>query len=120
MARLLIVDDDSDIREMFFEFFDQRGHTVMTARDGVEGYELYKKGKFDLAIVDVDMPRMNGLELTRKIKAENEEFPIILLTAYSHLYNPADVLLLGVEAFLKKPVDIRQLVNIIEQTLKKS
>jgi YesN/AraC family two-component response regulator len=120
MARILIVDDDVNIREMFFEFFDQFGHTVMTARDGVEGYELFKKGKFDIGIFDVDMPRMNGLELTKKIKDEAPEFPIILLTAYSHLYNPSDVLLLGVEAFLRKPVDIQKLVDIVDQAIKKS
>lgn len=119
MARILIVDDDLDIREMLKELLDQTGHTVLTAKDGVEGYELFKKGKFDIGIFDVDMPRMNGLELTQKVKKENPDFPIILITAYSHLYNASDVLLLGVEAFLRKPVNIKQILEIVEKAINK-
>lgn len=118
MARILVVDDDMDIREMLREILDQLGHVVLVARDGVEGFSLFQKARADLGIFDVDMPRMNGLDLTKKIKEIAPDFPIILITAYSHLYNPTDVLMLGVEAFLRKPMNVKQLVEVIEKVLK--
>ncbi|GAB4170930.1 MAG: response regulator [Calditrichia bacterium] len=115
MARILVADDESDIRELLKELLENAGHVVMTAQDGEEAFSLYEKGRFDIGIFDVDMPRMNGLDLTKKIKAAQPEFPIILITAYSHLYNASEVLLLGIEAFLRKPVNIKQILELVDQ-----
>jgi len=71
----------------------------VTANDDVDGYELLKRDIFDLAVIDVDMPRRNGIDLTWDIKSAMADFPVVLITAYAHLYNASEILLLGVEAF---------------------
>jgi len=116
MAHILIVDDDKNVLDTLSDAYMLFGHTVTLAENGLQAHEMFKRNgnDFDLAVIDVEMPHMNGLELTEKIKENNPNFPILLITAYSHLYRPQDVLGLDVEAFLKKPLNIRELVNITE------
>ncbi len=115
MINLFIVDDDRDLRDTLADAFINVGHRVTTAGDGLQALEMFKHGKFDIAIVDVELPGMNGFDLTREIKQLRPEFPVVLITGYSHLYRPQDVLSLDVEAFLRKPINIPELINIINQ-----
>ncbi len=117
MANVLIVDDDTDLLHTLADAFILFGHAVTTSVNGREALAFFKQTPFDIAIVDVEMPELNGLELTREIKLMNPDFPIILITAYSHLYRPQEVLSLNVEAFLKKPLNIQELVEIVEKVL---
>jgi len=120
MAKILIVDDDQDIRELLKDVLVNSGNIVVVAKDGVDGYEAWKRDIFDLAIIDVDMPRRNGIDLTRDLKNAMRDFPVILITAYAHLYNASEILLLGVEAFLKKPIDLESLLAAVERIKVKS
>lgn len=123
MAHILIVDDDKDILEMLSDAYILFGYTVTLAENGLQAWEMFKhvsEQEFDLAVVDVEMPHLNGLDLTRQIKKMKPDFPIILITAYSHLYKPQDVLTLNIEAFLKKPLNLKELVRITENILDRS
>ncbi len=115
MAKILVVDDDFEIRELLKDILVNSGNIVITAEDGVAGYEAWKRDIFDLAVIDVDMPRKNGIDLAKEIKTVHSAFPIILITAYAHLYNPSEILLMGIEAFLRKPLDLENLLSIIEK-----
>jgi DNA-binding NtrC family response regulator len=115
MSKILIVDDDRDLLDTLAEAFIYTGHNVTGAENGLIALEIYKHNIFEIAIVDVELPEMNGLELTAEIKKLNKNFPIVLITGYSHLYKPQDVLKLDVEAFLRKPLNIPELISIIEQ-----
>ncbi len=117
MANVLIVDDDTDLLHTLADAFIMFGHTVTTSVNGLQALEFFKRSAFDVAVVDVEMPGLNGLELTREIKSRKPDFPVILITAYSHLYRPQDVLSLDVEAFLKKPLNIQELVRIVENVM---
>ncbi|GAB4336022.1 MAG: response regulator [Calditrichia bacterium] len=117
MYDLLIVDDERDILDTLTEAFVAVGHRVTGVDNGLQALEIFKNNRFDLAILDVELPEMNGLELTAEIKALAPDFPIILMTGYSHLYRPQDVLSLDVEAFLKKPLNIPDLIKIVNQIL---
>ncbi|MEJ2633908.1 MAG: response regulator [Calditrichia bacterium] len=115
MINLLIVDDDRDLRDTLTDAFVAFGHQVMTAGNGLLALELFNNNEFDAAIIDVELPEMNGFELTAEIKKVKPEFPIVLITGYSHLYRPQDVLSLDVEAFLRKPLNIPELISVINQ-----
>lgn len=115
MTRLLIVDDDRDLLDTLKEAFVMNGYLVTTAVNGLEALAIFKEGDFDLAIFDVELPEMNGFDLTREVKKINPNFPVVLITGYSHLYQPQDVLSLDVEAFLKKPLNISELISIIDK-----
>ena len=68
--RILVVDDSITVREVERQLLSSRGYDVETAVDGIEGWNLVREGRFDLVVSDIDMPRMNGIELVRRIKAE--------------------------------------------------
>jgi CheY-like chemotaxis protein len=120
MTNLLIVDDDQDLLNTLSEYFIRVGYMVTKAINGLEALEFFKHADFDLALLDVELPEMNGIELTKEIKKINQDFPIILITGYSHLYRPQDVLSLDVEAFLKKPLNLQELVSIVNQIISRN
>jgi len=119
MARLLIVDDDHDLLQTLTDAFVMFGFEVTPTGNGRQALEFFKQSPFDLAILDVELPDLNGFEITKEIKKQKPDFPIILITAYSHLYRPQDVLRLNIEAFLKKPLNIQELVNIVRKIVEK-
>ncbi|MFZ0389975.1 MAG: response regulator [Calditrichia bacterium] len=119
MAHLLVVDDEQDIRDLLCETFMSVGHRVTTAENGLLAQEFFSRHSYDAAVVDVEMPEMNGLDLTKFMKEKNPDFPVVLITGYSHLYRPQDVLRLNVEAFLRKPINLNELINVINQITRK-
>lgn len=80
--RVLVVDDSVTVREVQRQLLGARGYDVDVAVDGVEGWAMLRNGEYDLAVVDVDMPRMNGLELTRTIRADAQlaRLPVIIVS----------------------------------------
>jgi CheY-like chemotaxis protein len=114
-AKILVIDDNMEMRELLKEYLQSKGYTVFDAGDGQEALDLMAKTVLNLAIVDLDMPRMNGLEFTKKAKAQNPGFPIIMVTAYSQFYSPGEIFASGVDAFLQKPIDLARLIKAIEQ-----
>ncbi len=115
MAQILIVEDDLASQEVLIDAMMVFGHTVIAADNGAQGLQYYQNNYFDLAIVDMEMPVMNGLELIRAIRANDEDFPIIAITGYSHIYLAKEVLTLNVEAFLKKPLNLKELAELVER-----
>ena len=77
---ILIAEDDADIVELLKLYLENAGYHVLAAGDGVEAYDLLQHNDVDLALLDIMMPRMNGYELTKKIR-ENNNIPIIILSA---------------------------------------
>jgi two-component system, OmpR family, response regulator len=114
-ANILVIDDNTEMRELLKEYLETKGYTVFDAADGQEALDLMSKAVLHLAIVDLDMPRMNGLEFTKKAKEQNPHFPIIMVTAYSQFYSPGEIFASGVDAFLQKPIDLARLTKAIEQ-----
>lgn len=117
MIKILLVDDEQDVLDMLADAFIVVGNQVTKSGDGMEALEIFKTGDFDIAILDVELPEMSGFELTAEIKKIKPDFPVVLITGYSHLYRPQDVLSLDVEAFLKKPINIPELISIINQII---
>jgi CheY-like chemotaxis protein len=113
-ARILVVDDNADFRKIVKTILEGKGFSVQEAGDGEQALALFYASRPNMAIVDLDMPKMNGLELSRRVKAEDPKFPIIMITAYAQFYTPAEILASGIDAFLQKPVDIMTLSKTID------
>jgi len=113
-SHILVVDDNDSFRDLLREVLTEHGYRVSEAVDGADALEFLKKVTVDMAIVDLEMPRLNGLDLTRQIKKDQPRFPVVMVTAYASIYSPADILAAGVDAFLQKPVPTERLVKIIE------
>ncbi len=118
-GRILLVEDNEMLAEMFPELLGSLGFEVELARDGEEGLAMYKDqiGKYDLIITDQTMPKMNGDRLVRAIFDINPEQPIILCTGYSDVVDKEKVLAMGVKCFLNKPLTLEEISRGIQEAL---
>lgn len=112
---VLVIDDEADIRTLFAEEFG-KSYRVITAKDGEEGLKYIFEKKPDLVILDIKMPKMNGLEVLRKTKAFFPTLPVILCTAFSS-YRTVYAASMA-DAFVVKSPDLSELEEAIEELLK--
>ena len=121
---VLYVEDDKDLLEETEEFLEDFFKEVVTAFDGVDGIEKYRKHKkdtgnyFDLVITDINMPRADGITLIKEIKDANKEQPIIVLSAYNESGRVVDLIQAGISNFVMKPVSIEQFLPMLYTTCK--
>lgn len=113
--RLLIIEDTGEIRELLAELLSDEGYDVDVAIDGAEGLEQLSRGRYDLVLLDLMMPRVDGLELMRRLDRTMPVPPIIAMSAYERLR--AEARELGAQRFLGKPVDIDRLLSEVDDVL---
>lgn len=111
--RILIAEDDKDLRKLLYEQLTGEGYQVTAAADGLEAYELFKNEAPDMALLDVMMPLMDGFSLLTKIR-ETSEMPVIFLTAKSDESDKVSGLRLGADDYLVKPWSLNELLARIE------
>ncbi|RXQ95571.1 response regulator transcription factor [Ancylomarina salipaludis] len=120
IPNILLVEDDPSLGMLMKDFLGMEGFNVTLARDGVEGLSSFVSNKFDLCLLDVMMPLMDGFTLARKIRKKNEEIPIIFLTAKSLKEDKLNGFDLGGDDYITKPFDEDELVRRIHAVLKRS
>jgi two-component system, NtrC family, response regulator HydG len=116
-ARILIVDDEADTCANLCDILTDLGYQVDTAYDGFAALELVKKNAYDVALLDLRMPGMDGLELYRKIRQISAETVAIVVTAYASSDTAKSVLSTGAWKIVPKPVNIGNLLNLVSQAL---
>lgn len=121
MAKIVIAEDEPDIRELIAFTLRFAGHEVVTGANGEEGYELAKKERPDLVMLDVRMPRMTGYEACKRIKSEPEiaHIPVIFLSAKGQESEIEQGLAAGAEEYLLKPFAPDQLTERVKVVLAK-
>lgn len=100
--KLLVVDDESQIRANYDEFFKKRGFEVEQAAGGEEGLKKLREGEFDVAIVDIRMPKMDGLTLAKHVFAEGIDTSLIILTGHGEKEDAIEAINLGVSGWFEK------------------
>jgi len=116
-ATLLVVDDEPYYCEIAKDWFEREGCRVLTADDGVAALALLEKEKVNTIITDIRMPRMDGVELIRRLKASGSYMPTaVALSGFSDL-PPREAYDLGIEAQLSKPVSRKILISAVERAL---
>lgn len=113
MIKILIADDEKDLRKLLYDQLSEAGYFVIEASDGKEAYEAYINEKPDMAIIDVMMPFMDGLSLLTKIR-EKSNMPVILLTARGDEIDKVSGLRLGADDYIVKPWGMNELLARIE------
>ncbi|TSA28311.1 PAS domain S-box protein [bacterium] len=113
--KVLYVENETVVLFSVTEILRRRVENVISAMDGEEGFELYKKHSPDVVITDITMPKMNGLEMARKIKQHNPDIHIYLLSAYPQPDYLLDAIDIGVKGFFKKPLDKEKLFAILTE-----
>jgi DNA-binding NtrC family response regulator len=114
---LLIVDDDKFVRESLFHWFENEGYKIESAEDGETALKKFSPGKFDVVLLDMKMPGMNGIELLGKIKEEDKECNIILFTAFASVPTAISALKKGAFDYITKPVNPDELSNLVRNAM---
>ncbi len=118
-GRVLLVDDESSVMEFMRDLLVSRGFEVVTAGNGEEAIVRFieYKNKLNLVITDQTMPKVTGIELAAVLMKIDPQLPVILYTGYSENLRDETVQRVGVKAYLRKPVDVRELFNTIRRIL---
>lgn len=118
-VRFLIADDSDDIRDVFCSFVRRTGHFILPTNDGQEAVEMLQRESFDVMLLDLNMPIMDGVEVLQWLKAHPDVAPsmrVVVVTAHrqDHLAHLAD---LGVTTVIEKPFRLQRLNDLIAETL---
>ena len=118
MNHILIGEDDKDIREGVGIYLKSQGYQVFMAADGVEGLEILEKEEIHLAIVDIMMPRMDGITMTMKLR-EQHDFPVIMLSAKSEEVDKVMGLNIGADDYVTKPFTPMELMARVNSQMRR-
>lgn len=116
--RILLAEDTPANQFLLVRLLQTRGHEVRVASNGQEAVDLYEREPFDLILMDLHMPMMDGFEATTRIRqAERQSgrhVPIVAVTAYSSLESRARCMSVGMDTFIAKPIDIHEFLRLVE------
>jgi two-component system response regulator HydG len=113
--RIMIVDDEMIIRESFSQWFQKAGYDADTAASGFEALEKLERTPFDLMFVDIKMPKMSGIELLKKVKADYADTIVVIITAYGSIESAVEAMKLGAADYLLKPFKPDQLILVMQK-----
>ncbi len=115
--RILVVDDEKIIRESLFSWFENEGYKVETAPDGETGLEKFQNKKFDILLVDLKLPGINGLQVLKEVKEISKDTIVIMITAFASVSTAIAALKEGAYDYVTKPVDPDELTLLVEKAI---
>ena len=118
--RLLIVEDEVELRQQLQQRFKAEGYAVDVAADGEEGLYLAREYPIDIAVVDIGLPKLSGIELLQQLRSSGKRFPVLLLTARGRWQDKVDGLDAGADDYLVKPFHIEELVARIKALVRRA
>lgn len=118
--RLLVVDDDDEIRELLEFDLSHSGYTVDTACDGMDGLNKAVTNSYDLVLLDVMMPKMNGFDVCKNLRKAKPEIPVLLLTAKGTITDKTQGFDCGADDYLVKPFDIQEVLLRVKALLRRN
>lgn len=115
--RILVVEDDTDLRETLWRALSREGYQVSQAGDGTEALSALRMRPYDLAIIDLVLPRMGGIQILEQLRSLGLAIPAIVITAYGDRFSYNRATELGAAEFLVKPVRLVELYRAVRQVL---
>ena len=117
LARLLIADDDTVLRMTLGKLFRKAGYDVTLAADGEDALACLHGQTFDLALIDLNMPKMNGIETLKAFKQYAPDMPVIIFTAIEDQYAYEEAISHGVDRYLTKPLRQDDLLSLVREVI---
>ncbi len=117
--KVLYIEDNQEARESTLGLLDNIFGNITSAINGEDGLDKFKKNKFDLILTDINMPKMNGIEMTTKVRKINKDIPILILSAYNESGYFMETIRQGVDGYLLKPIDLSQFIDMINKAIEK-
>ena len=118
-AKILVVDDEAGIRDYFYSALSQEDYEVLTASSGEEAVELVRKDGFDLVLLDIKLPGIDGIEALRQIRKIDEDIVVIIITAYATLKTAVAALKEGAYDYVTKPFNLNEIIATVKRGLEK-
>lgn len=115
--RILIVDDEDDLRNLLSHVLSTHGYEIQSASNGEEAISKLKQQTFDLALLDIQMPKMSGIQVLQFIKEHASTTKAIMLTGYADLKNAMEAREFGAREFISKPYKLEDVVSTIQHVL---
>lgn len=119
MSRILVIEDESDIQNIIKAFLEEAGYEVKTADDGVDGLEEFHKGNFDLVLLDIMLPKIDGFAVCEMIRKESA-VPVVILTALDEEQEQLKGFDLKADDYITKPFSLNILLKRVEAVLRRS
>lgn len=120
MAKLIIVDDEKPIRAALRDILEYEGYDVDEAKDGEEGLDMIMRTSYDVALCDIRMPKLNGLELLMKVSEAEKSTQIIMISAYGNVENAVEATKRGAFDFITKPPDLNRLLITVRNAIERA
>jgi two-component system nitrogen regulation response regulator NtrX len=120
MAKILIVDDDKSIRKTLRDILEFEKYEIDEAADGLECIVKIKQSSFDIIIMDVKMPRMDGMEAIEKIQNISPDTPVVMISGHGNIDTAVEAVKKGAFDFIQKPPDLNRLLITLRNALDKS
>ncbi len=114
---ILIVDDDTEVRKLLSSVLEDEGYSVETAENGKEAVRASEKSHFDVALIDIKLPDMDGTELLNRLKRRQPKMVKIVITGFPTLENAIKTVNEGADGYVLKPFDVQKLLEIIRKLL---
>jgi len=118
-TRILVVDDDEDIRKVLTTILEDEGYTVESADTAKKAIERTRRKFYNLALIDIRLPDMEGIELLAKMRDTTPRMRKIIITGYPTLQNAIEAVNRGANAYILKPFDMEQVLKTIKEELRK-
>ncbi|HIC42815.1 MAG TPA: response regulator [Sulfurimonas sp.] len=117
--KVLYVEDDENLRLETTKIIERIFDKVDVVSDGVEGFDAFTDGCYDLVITDIEMPRVNGIEMSRNIRSINKDTPIVVVSAYSNTDYFIDAITIGIDYYILKPIKMPSLIDTLFAAVKR-
>jgi DNA-binding NtrC family response regulator len=116
-AKILVVDDESIVRELFEKFLSKQGYEVILASGSKEALGKVERDEYDLVIIDLKMPQMNGVEFLKEVKRFRKDLIVIIVTGYATIEDAKDAITQGCFDYITKPFDIGEVSVVVKRAL---
>ena len=113
--RILIVEDDVSVRESLLSLLESKDYVVESASDGEQALEAVEQRDYDVLLLDLQLPKVSGMEVLANAKKLSPDTSIVILTAHGSIQSAVEALKLGAEDYLEKPCDVEQLQKMLEK-----
>ncbi|MGC8493921.1 MAG: sigma-54-dependent transcriptional regulator [Syntrophobacteraceae bacterium] len=116
-GKILAIDDEQSIRHLIESEFTLEGYEVKTAKDGPEGLKLLDSQTFGVVLLDIRLPRMNGMEVLRRLKKKSPSTEVLIITGYGDIKTAVESLKLGAREYITKPFKLDELLGLVQSAL---
>lgn len=117
--RILVVEDEKNLNRIISEALEDEGYSVDSCFNGLEGLEYARAARYDVIILDINMPKMNGLDMVRRLRQEGDATPVLFLTARDSVSDRVEGLESGGDYYLVKPFDFSELMAVVRVMTRK-